>query len=46
MCQILKMKQMQLLVHIWKDTETNGRQQLITPYQDRQYGYSFWASII
>ncbi len=28
MYKILTIKWMQLLVHIWRDTETNGKQQL------------------
>ncbi len=32
---MLRMR-IQLLVHIWRDTEKNGRQQLCTPYYDSQ----------
>jgi hypothetical protein len=37
---------MQLLVHIWKNTETNGKQQLDNLNKDKQYSNSFSASTI
>ncbi len=43
MYKILTIKWKQLLMHIWRNIETNGKQQLENPNKDRQYGNSFSA---
>ncbi len=37
MYKILTIKRIQLLVHKWRNTESNGKQQKDNPNQDKQY---------